>query len=72
MEHNEGSFENLCACGCGLKTQKARNGRCNKFILGHNAKHSKTNPASKNGNAGQFQPGNPIIRRKLSLRTLLH
>lgn len=58
METTESQQTHFCACGCGLKTQKARNGKYNKFILGHNAKQGKTNPTSNNGHSGQFQAGN--------------
>ncbi len=42
----------FCDCGCGERTNKARNGKFNKFILGHN---SKDKSASNNG---KFQAGN--------------
>jgi len=58
MNNSEGSQENLCGCGCGKPTEINRRGLYNKFILGHNAKQSAPNPASKNGILGQFRPGN--------------
>lgn len=42
----------FCACGCGGSTKKGRNGKYNKFILGHNSKGKSTS------NNGKFQPGN--------------
>lgn len=48
-----------CSCGCGQPTKKARNGRYNRFLLGHN---TKTNQASINGHKGQFQHGNTFGR----------
>jgi hypothetical protein len=47
----------ICACGCGQQTKQARNGRINKFLLGHNVKANQT---SINGHSGQFKPGNPM------------
>jgi hypothetical protein len=47
----------LCFCGCGKQTKQARNGRFNKFVLGHNV---KTNQTSINGHSGQFKPGNTM------------
>lgn len=47
--------ENLCGCGCGQLTKQARNGRFNKFVLGHNV---KSNHTSNNGHNGQFKQGN--------------
>jgi len=55
---NQATSIHLCACGCGQKTNKARNGRFNKFCIGHNQKHSKSNSTSINAHSGQFQPGN--------------
>jgi len=54
---NDGQ-EQLCKCGCGNPTQKARNGTYNQFCLGHNTKHSKTSHTSENGNSGLFKRGN--------------
>ncbi len=44
-----------CQCGCGKPTNKARNGRYNSFLLGHN---SKSGQPSNDGNSGRFQPHN--------------
>lgn len=39
----------LCACGCGQETSKARSGRYNKFMQGHNSKSA--------ANTGKWCPG---------------
>jgi hypothetical protein len=58
MESNECEQKHLCACGCGRETDRDRRGKYNRYILGHNAKHSNDNSALKNGRPGQFQSGN--------------
>lgn len=58
METNERERKHLCACGCGQETELNRRGKPNRYILGHNAKHSAANPASNNRRRGQFQQGN--------------
>jgi len=59
MEHSDSYQINpLCDCGCGNPTEKNRSGKFNKFILGHNTKHSKATQPTTNGTHGQFQPGN--------------
>jgi len=58
METNEGQIEHLCACGCGRETDRNRRGNFNKFLLGHNTKHSKANQPPNGGTQGRFQPGN--------------
>lgn len=45
----------LCACGCGQWTKQTRNGKYNKYCLGHNTKHGKDEGRSKNG---RFTAGN--------------
>lgn len=50
--------DNLCACGCGKPTIKSRRGTYNKYLVGHNTKHSKATQTTKNGHSGLFQPGN--------------
>jgi len=55
---NQTSSIPLCGCGCGQSTKRARNGKYNKFCIGHNAKNSKSNSTSKNVHSGQFKPGN--------------
>lgn len=55
---NQSSSIPLCSCGCGQQTKQARNGRFNRFVLGHNVKNSKSQPTSNNVRPGQFQQGN--------------
>lgn len=58
MDKDNISTGNLCACGCGQLTTQGKNGRFNRFVLGHNVKNSKTNSTSNNVRPGQFEPGN--------------
>lgn len=58
MEQNQVQEKHLCACGCGRETVRNRRGVFNRYIIGHNAKHSAANPTSNNRRQWQFQPGN--------------
>jgi hypothetical protein len=60
MESNESGRKHLCACGCGQETERNRRGEYNRFVLGHNTKHSKASQPSNGGTQGRFQPGNTI------------
>ena len=58
MSNSEGYQANLCQCGCGKTTERSRRGTFNRYCLGHNPKHPKSDQTSKNRHSGQFQPGN--------------
>jgi len=49
----------LCACGCGQPVKKARNGRYNKFLLGHNSRYDQSNSPAKTGRFQAGKSGNP-------------
>ena len=58
MNHIDGDKTNICGCGCGKETKRARNGKFNRFLVGHNAKHGNANSSTKNHHSGLFKPGN--------------
>jgi len=58
MDTTKSERKHLCECGCGQETERNRRGEHNRFVLGHNAKHSKASQPSNGGTQGRFQPGN--------------
>lgn len=60
MKTDESERKYLCACGCGQETERNRRGEYNRFVHGHNTKHSKATQPSNGGTQGRFQPGNTI------------
>ena len=60
-----------CECGCGGFTEKARNGKYNEFIRGHNSKSSdKTDHLWKKGESGNKKGRPEGSKNKVTIASL--